>query len=84
MLYGTFGLVAGTTACDDATISSEWPSGAALATASVPTMPLAPARLSTITVWPSAFSSCGCSSRAVVSLSPPGANGTMMRTVWLG
>src|SRR5215475_6697328 len=57
-----------------------WPSGGALATASVPTMPLAAGRLSTITDWPSARSRCGSIRRATVSLSPPGGNGTTMRT----
>ena len=42
------------------TTSSVWPSGAALATASVPIIVLAPERFSTMTGWPSAFSKCGC------------------------
>src|SRR4051812_18353639 len=68
----------------DATISSMGASGGALATASVAVMPLAPGRLSTMTGWPNAFSRLGWIRRATVSLSPPGANGTTMRTGWSG
>ena len=48
------------------------PSGGALATASVPMMPLAPGLLSISTVWPSRSCSFWPISRAVTSVKPPG------------
>ena len=51
---------------------SAWPSGAALATASMPMLPLAPALLSTTTLWPSAGTSRSASRRATLSATPPG------------
>ena len=48
------------------------PSGAALATISVPMMPFAPARLSTTKGLPSASVSGGARSRATTSVAPPG------------
>src|SRR6185503_13855135 len=56
------------------------PSGAALATASTPSMPPAPARFSTTTGWPRIFSSAGCMARATASVLPPAGNGTKKRS----
>src|SRR5262249_4170268 len=81
---GSFGLSAGCTVCEEATSSSVWPSGAARATASVPTCPAAAGRLSTMTVWPSAFSRCGASRRPITSFEPPAGNGTIHRVGWGG
>ena len=47
------------------------PSGAALATASMPMVPLAPARFSITIVMPSWAESRSASARAMVSLTPP-------------
>ena len=60
--------------------SSVWPSLGALATASAPMVLPAPARFSTITRPPSRAESCSASSRASVSVGPPGAKGSTMRT----
>ena len=49
-----------------------WPSGAALATASMPMLPLAPALLSTTTLWPSTGARRSASRRATLSATPPG------------
>ena len=54
--------------------------GGTRATASVPTMPPAPARLSTMIGWPSAWLIAGASSRAVKSTLPPGGKPTTRRT----
>src|SRR5690349_25139198 len=45
----------------------------------MPILAPAPARFSTITVWPSACCKGDCKSRASTSEEPAGANGTMMR-----
>jgi hypothetical protein len=52
---------------------SVWPSGTARATNSLAIAPLAPARLSTITVWPSSGPSFWAMVRAIASLPPPAA-----------
>ena len=52
---------------------------AALATASPAMLPDAPERLSTTTVWPSTPRSPSASTRAVISVLPPGAKGTSRR-----
>ncbi len=62
-----------------ALIGSMWPSGAALATVLAASMPAAPVRFSTITVWPSAFLSGSVISRAEMSMPPPGGKPVMMR-----
>jgi hypothetical protein len=46
--------------------------------------PLAPPRLSTTTVCPSATESLFATMRAMVSLPPPGGNGTIMVMVRVG
>ena len=51
---------------------------------SAPTLPPAPARLSTMNCWPKARLSSGAMARANMSVVPPGANGTTMRTVLVG
>ncbi len=57
------------------------PSAGDLATESVPVLPFAPGRFSTITVWPSAFDSGSLIARAMMSDEPPGVYGTM---IWIG
>src|SRR3954447_16711554 len=57
-----------------------WPSPAALATASAPTMPPAPARFSTTTVEPATERwRKAAARRATTSVLPPGGNGTTSR-----
>src|SRR6185503_14157441 len=60
-------------------LSRVWPSGAAFATISVPTMLPAPGRLSTMTGFPSDWASPSATIREVRSLPPPGANGATNR-----
>ena len=60
------------------------PSGAARAALRMAMTPLAPGRLSTTTCWPSAAESLAATIRAIVSLPPPGGNGTIMVMVRLG
>ena len=60
------------------------PSGAARAAARMAMTPLAPGRLSTTTCWPSAAESLLATIRAIVSLPPPGGNGTIMVMVRVG
>src|SRR5262245_21008902 len=55
------------------------PSGAALAMASAPILPLAPARLSTTTCWPSRPESLCAMMRATMSVLLPAGNGTIRR-----
>ncbi len=57
-------------------MSSVWPSGGAFFTATAAMAPLAPPRLSTTTVVPSALPSGSASMRAAMSVVPPGAVGT--------
>jgi hypothetical protein len=56
--------------------SSVWPSGAALATDSVPTVPPAPVRFSTTTFCLSRSCSFSATSRPIASTPPPAAIGT--------
>src|SRR4051812_16014977 len=58
---------------------SVYPSGAALATMSLPIVPPAPGLLSTTTGWPSAFDNACIAIRPVASVPPPGGNATMQR-----
>jgi len=58
--------------------------GALLATSSEPTTPLAPARLSMTTGWPTLRKISGRSVRASKSDGPPAASGTMMRMAFAG
>src|SRR5580658_3365880 len=60
------------------------PSEAALATTSVPALPLAPGLFSTMKAWPSCSCRRSAISRATISGVAPAANGTMMRTVFSG
>jgi hypothetical protein len=57
------------------------PSGGALATALAAIMPAAPTRFSTMTVWFNASLNASTSSRAEMSMPPPGGKPAMMRTV---
>ena len=60
--------------------TSVWPSGALRATCSVATLPAAPVRFSTTTGWPSPAVMPCATTRAVVSVLPPGAKPTTKRT----
>src|SRR5882672_11463559 len=61
-------------------INSVLPSGLAFATTSVPITPPAPPRFSTTTDCPHFCESFAATVRAVISVPPPGANGTMKVT----
>src|SRR5450432_3797618 len=50
----------------------------------MPMLPPAPARLSTTTCWPHASDNFAATTRAITSVGPPGANGTIMRTAFVG
>src|SRR5690349_20758802 len=50
----------------------------------MPIVPVAPARLSTMNVWCSRSCSWAPRVRAIMSVEPPGGNGTTMVTVWSG
>ena len=60
----------------DTIIISVWPSGGSFASCAAASAPLAPARFSTITVWRQAFSSSWPTSRAMMSVVPPGGKPT--------
>src|SRR6266853_1570738 len=64
--------------------SSVYPSGAAFAASSLERFPFEPGRFSTTTGWPSASPSLGASTRAIVSVAPPGGLGTSRRTGRVG
>ncbi|CFP66817.1 Uncharacterised protein [Bordetella pertussis] len=59
--------------------SRVYPSGVARETCSVPMLPPAPALFSTMTGWPSLVPMCWPTSRAIRSVVPPAAYGTMRR-----
>ena len=80
MSYGIEVVTAGlTVVCVAIEIPSVCPSGAAFATISVPSVPLAPGLFSMMIGWPSAFSSGACNRRATMSAAPPAASGTISR-----
>jgi hypothetical protein len=60
------------------------PSGSALATASVPRLPLAPGLFSITKLWPSFCCNRSAISRATKSGVEPGPNGTTILTVFVG
>src|SRR5258708_37680555 len=64
--------------------SSVYPSRAALAASSLEKLPLEPGRFSTIPGCPSASPSRGETTRAIVSVAPPGGLGTSRRIGRLG
>src|SRR5438445_6573828 len=66
------------------TISMTWPSGGALATISLATMPEAPGRFSTTTGWPKLSASFWAMSRPTMSVEPPGEKPSIRRTVLVG
>ena len=74
--YGRFLNSAGLTAIAVEASSRVWPSGVARATCPMPMLPAAPPRLSTTTCWPSDWLSESDRIRAMMSVGPPGANGT--------
>ena len=76
--YGSLAYIAGLMPSDGLARRSVWPSGAARATLSAPTLPPAPERFSTTTDWPSSAWYLGCRMRATMSISPPGGYGTTM------
>src|SRR5712691_10404994 len=53
-------------------------------TSVVPMVPPPPERFSTMADWPQAFWRCAASNRPITSVVPPGAAGTMRRTVSVG
>ena len=57
-------------------ITKVYPSGAARATASAPTLPFAPTRFSTTTGWPRLSESFCATTRAARSEPPPAGNAT--------
>ena len=61
-------------------MQSVWPSGGDLATASEPTTPPAPVRLSTTTGWPSSSDIFGATRRVMMSVEVPAPKGTTTRT----
>jgi hypothetical protein len=61
-----------------------YPSGSDFATYSVPRLLPAPGLFSMNTCWPHIAESLSASMRATVSVGPPAATGTMMRTGLLG
>ena len=79
-----FAISAGMMVCAPMVITSVWPSGAALATTLVPTVPTAPGRFSITIGWPSFSCSCAATSLAITSTEPPGGKGTINRTVRVG
>ena len=62
-----------------AQLPSMYPSLSDFATASMPTLPLAPGRFSTTIVWPSSLPASSASRREIMSELPPGAVGTISR-----
>src|SRR6218665_45811 len=74
--YGSLPRKAGLITWWVAETSKVEPSGAARCTCSVPICPLAPARLSTTTGWPSACCKSLAMRRATTSVMPPGGKGT--------
>ena len=79
---GSFERRLGFTACANVDMTSVWPSGSALATYSVPTMVPAPGLFSTITEPPSCFCISCAKVREMMSVPPPGANGTTIFVTW--
>jgi hypothetical protein len=69
----TFGLTLGSASVPLSATISTWPSGDAPASASAATPPEAPGRFSITNCCPSASESFGASTRAMVSMPPPGA-----------
>src|SRR6185436_13538077 len=65
-------------------MNSVWPSASAFAATSVPIVPLAPARFSTTTPCPHASWSFAPTTRATMSVPPPGGNATMIFTGLVG
>jgi len=66
--------------CDRPARNSVYPSGGARATASAAMAPLAPGRYSMMNGWPNAALSGWATKCAASSVTPPGANGTMILT----
>src|SRR4030088_3543347 len=82
---GALALVAGATTWDGMPeIAKVVPSGSECATAAEPTMPLAPGRFSTTTLWAKALPRCSARMRPIMSALPPGGHGTTMRMDLLG
>src|SRR5690606_15519674 len=77
---GSFAKVAALIGSAVVASSMVWPSGAARDTYSVPMLAAAPGLFSTVTGCCQILVSCAATSRAVISVDPPGGNGTTMRT----
>src|SRR5262249_55664744 len=65
-------------------ISTVWPSGGLFIAASIPMVPPAPVRFSTTTCCPIVRDMRSPVARAIKSIAPPGASGTMNRTGLFG
>src|SRR5215475_9882645 len=65
-------------------ISTVYPSGGLFIAASMPMVPPAPVRFSTTTCWPIVSDMRSPAARAIKSIAPPGASGTMIRTGLFG
>src|SRR5512138_3090038 len=79
-----FGRRLGLMTCAVTTTPRVWPSGADFATRSVPTTVPAPGRFSTTTGWPQTSCIFAARRRPMMSVAPPGGNGTIIRTGFVG
>src|SRR5687768_7215995 len=82
--YGRLCRRLGLMTCAVTTMPSVWPSPADFATRSVPTTVPAPGRFSTITDWPQTACILPATRRPMMSVAPPGGNGTINRTGFVG
>jgi hypothetical protein len=79
------GFTAGTAAVlDGDTMAKVWPSAGARSISMMPIAPPAPPLLSTTTGWPSSRPRPSLMARAITSVEPPAANGTISLTGRLG
>ena len=81
---GGFSRMVGITACESKVTSHDDPSGAAFATASVPISALPPGRFSTTNCCPVLAVIACARLRAMMSVPPLGAKGTIRRTDFVG
>src|SRR5262245_15305306 len=82
--FGMFCRRLGLMTCAVTTTPSVWPSAGDLATKSVPTTVPAPGRFSTSTGWPQTSCIFPATRRPMMSVAPPGGNGTTIRTGLVG
>jgi len=85
VLYGILGLIAGFAAVvDTVAMPRMYPSAGARASSVAPITPPPPALFSTTTLCPSDLPSGSDITRAMMSVVPPGANGTCRRMTLVG